>query len=98
MTKLMGWRAAAAGHRWAIDSDPIRRCGTGGPGSCEVLAFDEGTMLRIGWTAAETMRDLASTVTFTLTSGNPLAAGSGWARMDVDATTPTAAESRSMSC
>jgi uncharacterized protein YndB with AHSA1/START domain len=30
-----------AGHRFAIDSDPIRQCGLGGTGHCEVLAFDE---------------------------------------------------------
>ena len=30
------------GHRFAIDSDPIRQCGLGGTGHCEVLAFDEG--------------------------------------------------------
>ena len=42
-----------AGHRFAIDSDPIRRCGLGGTGHCEVLAFDEGKMLRIAWTAAD---------------------------------------------
>jgi uncharacterized protein YndB with AHSA1/START domain len=56
-----------AGHRFAIDSDPIRRCGLGGAGHCEVLAFDEGKMLRIAWTAAgETMSSLDSTVTFTV--------------------------------
>jgi uncharacterized protein YndB with AHSA1/START domain len=41
-----------AGHQFAIDGDPIRRCGLGGTGHCEVLAFDEGKMLRIAWTAA----------------------------------------------
>jgi uncharacterized protein YndB with AHSA1/START domain len=56
-----------AGHRFAIDSDPIRQCGLGGTGHCEVLAFDEGKMLRIAWTAAhETMSRLDSTVTFTV--------------------------------
>lgn len=56
-----------AGHRFAIDSDPIRRCGLGGTGHCEVLAFDEGKMLRIAWTAADaTMSSLDSTVTFTV--------------------------------
>ena len=56
-----------AGHRFAIDSDPIRRCGLGGTGHCEVLAFDEGKMLRIAWAAAkETMSGLDSTVTFTV--------------------------------
>jgi uncharacterized protein YndB with AHSA1/START domain len=57
----------AAGHRFAIDSDPIRRCGLGGTGHCEVLAFDDGKMLRIAWTAAhEGMSGLDSTVTFTV--------------------------------
>jgi uncharacterized protein YndB with AHSA1/START domain len=55
-----------AGHRFAIDSDPIRRCGLGGTGYCEVLAFDEGKMLRIAWAAAESMRGLDSAVTFTV--------------------------------
>jgi uncharacterized protein YndB with AHSA1/START domain len=56
-----------AGHRFAIDSDPVRRCGLGGTGHCEVLAFDEGTMLRIAWAAAqENMSGLDSTVTFTV--------------------------------
>jgi uncharacterized protein YndB with AHSA1/START domain len=56
-----------AGHRFAIDSDPIRRCGLGGTGHCEVLAFDEGKMLRIAWRAAhENMSGLDSTVTFTV--------------------------------
>jgi len=56
-----------AGYQFAIDSDPIRRCGLGGTGQCEVLAFDEGKMLRIAWTAAhENMRGLDSTVTFTV--------------------------------
>lgn len=56
-----------AGHRFAIDSDPVRQCGLGGTGHCEVLAFDEGTMLRIAWAAAdETMSGLDSAVTFTL--------------------------------
>jgi uncharacterized protein YndB with AHSA1/START domain len=54
------------GHRFAITSDPIRRCGTGGTGHCEVLAFDEGTMLRIAWTAAACMSSLDSAVTFTV--------------------------------
>ena len=50
-----------AGHRFAIDSDPVRQCGLGGTGHCEVLAFDEGTMLRIAWAAAdETMSGLDS--------------------------------------
>ncbi len=56
-----------AGHRFAIISDPIRRCGTGGTGHCEVLAFDEGTMLRIAWTAAASMSYLDSAATFTVT-------------------------------
>ena len=56
-----------AGHRFAIDSDPIRQCGLGGIGHCEVLAFDEGTMLRIAWTAAhEDMSGLDSAVAFTV--------------------------------
>ena len=56
-----------AGHRFAIDSDPVRQCGLGGTGHCEVLAFDEGKMLRIAWTAAdETMSGLDSAVTFTV--------------------------------
>jgi uncharacterized protein YndB with AHSA1/START domain len=55
-----------AGHRFAISSDPIRRCGLGGTGHCEVLAFDEGKMLRIAWVAAESMRGLDSAVTFTV--------------------------------
>jgi uncharacterized protein YndB with AHSA1/START domain len=56
-----------AGHRFGIDSDPIRACGLSGTGYCEVLAFDEGKMLRIAWTAAhENSRRLDSTVTFTL--------------------------------
>ena len=55
-----------AGHRFAIDSDPIRQCGSGGTGRCEVLAVNEGKMLRIAWTAAESMRDLDSAVTFTV--------------------------------
>jgi uncharacterized protein YndB with AHSA1/START domain len=56
-----------AGHRFAIDSDPIRQCGLGGTGYCEVLAFDEGKMLRIAWTAArENMSGLDSAVTFTV--------------------------------
>lgn len=56
-----------AGHRFAIDSDPVRRCGLGGTGHCEVLAFDVGTMLRIAWAAAhENMSGLDSTVTFTV--------------------------------
>jgi uncharacterized protein YndB with AHSA1/START domain len=56
-----------AGHRFAIDSDPIRRCGLGGTGHCEVLAFDQGKMLRIAWRAAhENMSGLDSTVTFTV--------------------------------
>jgi len=36
-----------AGHRFAVDGDPIRRWGLRGTGHCEVLAFDEGKMLRI---------------------------------------------------
>ncbi len=56
-----------AGHRFAIDSNPVRQCGLGGTGHCEVLAFDEGTMLRIAWAAAgETMSGLDSAVTFTV--------------------------------
>jgi uncharacterized protein YndB with AHSA1/START domain len=56
-----------AGHRFAIDSDPIRQCGLGGTGHCQVLAFDEGKMLRIAWTAAdESMSGLDSTITFTV--------------------------------
>lgn len=56
-----------AGHRFAIDSDPVRRCGLGGAGYCEVLDFDEGMMLRIAWAAAqETLSGLDSTVTFTV--------------------------------
>jgi uncharacterized protein YndB with AHSA1/START domain len=56
-----------AGHRFTIDSDPIRHCGLGGTGHCEVLAFDEGQMLRIAWRAAdESMSGLDSTVTFTV--------------------------------
>lgn len=55
-----------AGHRFAISSDPVRRCGLGGTGYCEVLGFDEGKMLRIAWAAAESMRALDSAVTFTL--------------------------------
>ena len=36
------------------------------------LAFDEGTMLRIAWAAAdETMSGLDSAVTFTLAPGEP---------------------------
>jgi uncharacterized protein YndB with AHSA1/START domain len=55
------------GYRFAIDSDPIRQCGLGGTGHCEVLAFDEGQMLRIAWAAAnENMSGLDSTVTFTV--------------------------------
>ena len=55
------------GHRFAIDSDPIRHCGLGGTGHCGVLAFDEGKMLRIAWTAAhQNMIGLDSTVTFTV--------------------------------
>jgi uncharacterized protein YndB with AHSA1/START domain len=58
-----------AGHRFGIDSDPIRAFGMGGTGYCEVLAFDEGKMLRITWTAAgEDMHRLDSTVTFTVAS------------------------------
>ncbi len=46
---------------------PIRRCGLGGTGHCEVLAFDEGKMLRIAWRAAdENMSGLDSAVTFTV--------------------------------
>ena len=57
------------GYRFAIDSDPIRQCGLGGTGYCEVLAFDEGRMLRIAWRAAnENMSGLDSTVTFTVAS------------------------------
>ena len=55
-----------AGHRFAIDSDPIRQCGLGGTGRCEVLAVDDGKMLQITSTAAESMRDLDSAVTFTV--------------------------------
>jgi uncharacterized protein YndB with AHSA1/START domain len=56
-----------AGHRFAIDGDPIRRCGLGGTGHYEVLAFDEGKMLRIAWTAAhEDMSGLDSVVAFTV--------------------------------
>lgn len=55
-----------AGHRFAIASDPVRRCGLGGAGYCEVLGFEAGNMLRIGWVAAESMRALDSAVTFTL--------------------------------
>jgi uncharacterized protein YndB with AHSA1/START domain len=56
-----------AGHRFAIDSDPIRQCGLGGTGHCEVLASEAGKMLRIAWRAAsETMSGLDSTVTFTV--------------------------------
>lgn len=56
-----------AGHRFGIDSDPIRACGLSGTGYCEVLAFDEGKMLRIAWTAAhENSRRLDSIVTFTV--------------------------------
>jgi uncharacterized protein YndB with AHSA1/START domain len=56
-----------AGYRFAIDSDPIRQCGLGGTGHCEVLTFDEGEMLRIAWTAAhENMSGLDSTITFTV--------------------------------
>ena len=56
-----------AGHRFAIDSDPVRQCGLGGTGHCEVLAFDEGPMLRIAWAAAdETMSGIDSAVTFTV--------------------------------
>ena len=66
-----------AGHRFAIDSDPIRRCGLGGTGHCEVLAFDEGKMLRIAWTAADaTMSSLDSTVTFTVAPREPAPASS----------------------
>src|ERR1700761_1937148 len=55
-----------AGHRFPIDSDPIRQCGLGGTGYCEVLAFDEGTVLTIAWKAASaTMSGLDSAVTFT---------------------------------
>ncbi len=62
------------GHRFAIVSDPIRRCGLGGTGHCEVLAFDEGMMLRIAWKAAsEYISGLDSTVTFTV---SPEGAGS----------------------
>jgi uncharacterized protein YndB with AHSA1/START domain len=61
-----------AGHRFAIDSDPIRRCGLGGTGHCEVLAFDERRMLRIAWRAAgERMSGLDSTVTFTVAPEGP---------------------------
>jgi uncharacterized protein YndB with AHSA1/START domain len=55
-----------AGHRFAISNDPIRRCGLGGTGHCEVLAFEEGKMLRVAWVAAESMRGLDSAVTFTV--------------------------------
>jgi uncharacterized protein YndB with AHSA1/START domain len=58
-----------AGHRFAMDSDPVRRCGLGGIGQCEVVAFDEGKMLRIAWAAADKRMDgLDSVVTFTVTS------------------------------
>ena len=61
-----------AGHRFAIGSDPIRQCGLGGTGHCEVLAFDQGTMLRIAWTAAhESMSGLDSAVTFTVVPEEP---------------------------
>jgi uncharacterized protein YndB with AHSA1/START domain len=61
-----------AGHRFAIDSDPIRKCGLGGTGHCEVLAFDEGRMLRIAWSAAgEKMSGLDSVVTFTVAPEGP---------------------------
>jgi hypothetical protein len=56
-----------SGRRFAIDSDPVRRCGLGGTGHREVLAFDGGRMLRIAWAAAhEKMSGLDSTVTFTV--------------------------------
>jgi uncharacterized protein YndB with AHSA1/START domain len=56
-----------AGRRFAIDSDPIRQCGLGGTGHCEVLAFDDGKMLRIAWTAAhQDMSGLDSAVTITV--------------------------------
>ena len=59
-----------AGHRFPLDSDPIRQCGLGGTGHCGVLAFGEGKMLRIAWTAAsESMSGLDSAVTFTVTPG-----------------------------
>jgi uncharacterized protein YndB with AHSA1/START domain len=58
-----------AGHRFAMDSDPIRRCGLGGTGHCEVLACGEGKMLRIAWAAAEGMRGLDSAVTVTVAPG-----------------------------
>ncbi len=55
------------GHRFAIDSDPIRRCGLFGTGYCEVLAFDQGRMLRIAWTAPSADKSgLDSAVTFTV--------------------------------
>jgi hypothetical protein len=48
-------------------SDPIRRSGLGGDGHCEVLAFDEGKLLRIAWTAApDFMSGMNSTITFTV--------------------------------
>jgi len=56
----------AIGHRFEMDSDPIRRSGMGGTGYCEVLAFDAPKMLRITWTAAaDFMRDMDSVITFT---------------------------------
>ena len=56
-----------AGHRFAIGSDPIRQCGLGGTGHCEVLAFDEGNDAadRLGG-GCESMSGLDSAVTFTV--------------------------------
>lgn len=61
-----------AGRRFAIDSDPIRQGGLGGTRHCEVLAFDDGKMLRIAWTAAhQDMSGLDSAVTFTVAPEEP---------------------------
>ncbi len=55
------------GHRFTFQGTPIPAAGFGGTGHSEVLAFEEGRMLRIAWRAApEDPSTLNSTVTFTL--------------------------------
>jgi uncharacterized protein YndB with AHSA1/START domain len=55
------------GHRFTFQGTPIPAAGFGGTGHSEVLAFEEGTMLRIAWRAApDDPSTLDSTVTFTL--------------------------------
>jgi uncharacterized protein YndB with AHSA1/START domain len=55
------------GHRFTFHADPIPAAGFGGTGRAEVLAFDEGKMLRLAWRAAPgDPIGLESTVTFRL--------------------------------